>query len=111
MPAAVKSPYEIAAAKLLPGKMSAGDAATADAAPAAYTFTPGIFSCSRWLTLSRWAGFTPETPKGIGSACRPAAASVAVAAPEATTRCLIVAGNATVLAGFKAAAVPGRLRI
>src|SRR4029453_17547459 len=107
MPAAVKSPYEIAAAKLLPGKMSEGEAATADAAPAPYTFTPGILSCSRWLPLSRGAGFPPETPKGIGRTCSPGVASVAVAAPEATTRCLIVAGSATVLAGFKAPSALG----
>src|SRR5262249_2071713 len=90
--------------------MSEGDPGVAGDAPAAYTCTPGIFCCSRWLTASRWAWFTPEIPSGTGSRCIPADAWVAVAAPDATSRCLIAAGRATIEAGF-AAAAPGRVSI
>src|SRR5262249_13973818 len=97
--------------KLLPGKMSEGDPGAAGDAPAAYTCTPGIFCCSRWLSASRWAWFTPEIPRGTGSRRMPADAWVAVAAPDATTRCLRAAGRATFGAGSPAAVAPGRVSI
>jgi hypothetical protein len=63
-----RSPYEIAAAKLLPGRCRKQSAATADRC-AGRVHLHTRTSCTAGLTLSRWAWFTPETPSDRVRAC------------------------------------------